>query len=68
MSLLRFVFFAAILDRPFGCTNPSMVQGTVLANVAVMHELETDPHATIRTGNTVRMRSADGVVEVARKT
>ena len=28
-----------------------------------MHELEPDPLATIRTGDTVRMRPAEGVVE-----
>ena len=43
------------------------VQGAVLANVALMHELEPDPLATIRTGDTVRMRPAAGVVEVVRK-
>ena len=48
----------------FGRTDPVMVQGAVLANVALMHELEPDPLATIRTGDTVRMRPADGVVEV----
>ena len=50
----------------FGRTNPVMVQGAVLANVALMHELEPDPLATIRTGDTVRMRPAEGVVEVVR--
>ena len=44
-----------------------MVQGAVLANVALMHELEPDPLASIQTGDTVRMRPAKGVVEVVRK-
>ena len=44
-----------------------MVQGAVLANVALMHELEPDPLANIRTGDTVRMRPSEGVVEVVRK-
>ena len=51
----------------FGRTNPVMVQGAVLANVALVHELEPDPLATIRTGDTVRMRPAEGVVEVVRE-
>ena len=51
----------------FGRTNPVMVQGAVLANVALMHELQPDPLATIRTGDTVRMRPAEGVVEVVRE-
>ena len=51
----------------FGRTNPVMVQGAVLANVALMHELEPDPLATIRSGDTVRMRPADAVVEVVRR-
>lgn len=51
----------------FGRTNPVMVQGAVLANVALMHELEPDPLATIRNGDTVRMRPAEGVVEVVRR-
>ena len=44
-----------------------MVQGAVLANVALMHELETDPFVIIRAGDTVRMRPAEGVVEVLRE-
>ena len=44
----------------FGSTNPVMVQGAVLANVALMHELEPDPLATIRTGDIVRMRPSEG--------
>ena len=44
-----------------------MVQGAVLANVALMHELEPDPLATIRTGDSVRMRPAEGVVKVVKR-
>lgn len=44
-----------------------MVQGAVLANVALMHELEPDPLATIRSGDSVRMHPSEGVVEVVRK-
>ena len=51
----------------FGRTNPVMVQGAVLADVALMHELEPDPLAAIRTGNTVRMRPSEGVGEVVRE-
>ncbi len=51
----------------FGRTNPVMVQGAVLANVALMQELEPDPLANIRTSDSVRMRPAEGVVEVARE-
>lgn len=58
----------------FGRTNPVMAQGAclggrqaVLADVALMCELEPDPLANIRTGDSVRMRPADGVVEVVRE-
>ncbi len=51
----------------FGRTNPVMVQSAVLADVALMRELEPDPLANIRTGDSVRMRPADGVVEVVRE-
>ena len=48
----------------FGRTNPVMVQGAVLARVALMHELEPDPLQAIQTGDYVRMDPARGVVEV----
>ncbi len=51
----------------FGRTNPVMVQGAVLANVALMDELEPDPLAVIRTGDYVRMEPEAGVVEVIRR-
>lgn len=50
-----------------GRTNPVMVQGAVLANLALMHELDPDPFATIQSGDAVRMRPAEGVVEVVRR-
>ena len=51
----------------FGHTNPVMIQGALLANVALMHELEPDPLTTIRTGDSVRMCPAEGVVKVVRE-
>lgn len=50
----------------FGRTNPVMVQGAVLANVALMHDLDLDPVQTIRTGDYVKMIPEEGIVEVTR--
>ena len=52
----------------FGRTNPVMVQGAVLANVALMHDLDLDPVQTIRTGDYVKMIPEEGIVEVTRGT
>ena len=51
----------------FGRTNPVMVQGAALANVALMHELSPDPLASIQHGDFVRMNPAEGIVEVTRR-
>jgi predicted aconitase with swiveling domain len=48
----------------FGRTNPVMVQGAVLANVALMHELDPDPVEVIQTGDYVKMIPGEGIVEV----
>lgn len=52
----------------FQRTNPVMVQGAVLAGVALMDGLEPDPVATIQTGDWVRVDPANGLVEVRRRT
>ncbi len=52
----------------FRTTNPVMVQGAVLAGVALLHHLQPDPVTTIRTGDWVRVDPAAGRVEVRRAT
>lgn len=47
-------------------TNPVMVQGAVLAGIPIMHRLEPDPVATIRTGDCVRIDPAAGIVIIQR--
>ncbi len=51
----------------FGRTNPVMVQGAVLAGVALMHDLDPDPLSVIQMGDQVKMIPEDGIVEVIRK-
>jgi phosphomecalonate degydratase small subunit len=50
----------------FAATNPIMVQGAALAGLALLHRLEPDPTVTIRSGDWLRVRPADGLVEVWR--
>jgi predicted aconitase with swiveling domain len=50
----------------FRAANPIMVQGAVLAGIALLDRLDPDPLATIRTGDLVRIRPREGVVEVLR--
>ncbi len=51
----------AILFRE---TNPVMVQGAVLAGVAMLHRLAPDPVETIRTGDRLRVDPSSGTVEI----
>jgi predicted aconitase with swiveling domain len=48
----------------FRRTNPVMVQGAVLAAIAIMHRLEPDPIEALRTGDLLRLVPAEGRVEV----
>lgn len=48
----------------FRRTNPVMVQGAVLAAIAIMHRLEPDPLEVLATGDLVRLVPAEGRVEV----
>jgi predicted aconitase with swiveling domain len=48
----------------FRTTNPVMVQGAVLAGVALLHRLEPGPQETLRTGDYLRVDPAAGTVEV----
>lgn len=48
----------------FGWANPVMVQGAVLAGVALMDRLSPDPMEVIRTGDWVRVDPKAGRVEV----
>jgi hypothetical protein len=50
----------------FGWANPVMVQGAVLAGIALMDQLCPDPVETIRTGDWVRVDPRAGRVEVRR--
>jgi hypothetical protein len=50
----------------FGWANPVMVQGAVLAGIALMDRLVPDPVAVIRTGDWVRVDPPGGRVEVWR--
>ena len=48
----------------FRRTNPVMVQGAVLAGIPIMHDLEPDPVAALRSGDRVRLVPAEGRIEV----
>jgi hypothetical protein len=50
----------------FNWANPVMVQGAVLAGVALMDQLSPDPLAVISTGNRVRVDPRSARVEVWR--
>jgi predicted aconitase with swiveling domain len=54
----------APLALVFRRTNPVMVQGAVFAGIAIMHRLEPDPLAAIATGRRVRLRPAEGRLDV----
>jgi predicted aconitase with swiveling domain len=51
----------------FGWANPVMVQGAVLAGVALMDQLTPDPMEAIKTGDWVRVDPKAGRVEVWRR-
>jgi hypothetical protein len=51
----------------FGWANPVMVQGAVLAGIALMDQLSPDPMQAIRTGDWVRVDPRAGRVEVWRR-
>ncbi len=48
-------------------TNPVLVQGCVLAGIAVMHALEPDPVAELKTGDRAKMDPKAGTVTVLRQ-
>jgi predicted aconitase with swiveling domain len=47
-------------------TNPVIVQGAVLAEIPIMQGLLPPAHQTIQTGDWIRMKPEDGVIEVWR--
>jgi hypothetical protein len=51
----------------FTWANPVMVQGAVLAGIALLDQLDPDPVETIRTGDRVRVDPGAGRVEVWRQ-
>ena len=48
----------------FRNTSPVFVQGAVFADVAIIHRLDQDPAAAIRTDDWVRVYPSDGIVEI----
>lgn len=52
----------------FDTTNPVMVQGAVLADLPIVHALSPPAVTTIRSGDWLRLRPADGTVDVWRWT
>jgi len=48
-------------------TNPIMVQGAVLMNVPIMDFFDQNPVEVIRSGDWLKLRPAQGVVEVQRR-
>jgi len=48
-------------------TNPIMVQGAVLMNVPIMDFFDRNPVEVIRCGDWLRLKPAQGTVEVVRK-
>ena len=51
----------------FRATNPVMVQGAVMAGIAIMHRLEPDPVHAIASGDWLRLRPAEGEIDVERR-
>ena len=51
----------------FTATNPVMVQGAVMAGIAIMHRLEPDPVEAIASGDWLRLRPAEGEIDVERR-
>ena len=50
----------------FRTTNPVMVQGAVLAGVAMLHRLTPDPITSVHTGDEVEVDPSTGLVRVWR--
>ena len=45
-------------------SNPIMVQGAIMANIPIMEHFNENPIEVIRSGDWVRMKPTEGVVEV----
>jgi predicted aconitase with swiveling domain len=48
-------------------TNPIMVHGAIMINIPIMDSFDQNPVETIRSGDWVRVKPAEGIVEVERK-
>ena len=48
-------------------TNPIMVQGAVMMNVPIMDFFDRNPVEVIRSGDWLKLKPAQGIVEVVRK-
>lgn len=54
---------ALLYDR----TNPIMVQGAVMMNIPIMDGFDQNPVEVIRSGDWVKVKPAQGIIEVERK-
>ena len=48
-------------------TNPIMVQGAVMANIPIMDGFDQNPVEVIKSGDWVKIKPAQGIVEIERK-
>lgn len=51
----------------FRQANPIVVQGAVFAGLPILHRLVPDPVEALRSGDWLRLRPAEGIVEVLRR-
>jgi len=54
---------ALLYDR----TNPIMVQGAVMTNIPIMDGFDQNPVEVVKSGDWVKVKPAQGIVEVERK-
>ena len=59
----RFGPKALLYDR----TNPIMVHGAILTNLPIMDRFDQNPVGTIKSGDWIRVKPEQGIVEVERK-
>ncbi len=57
----------APLGMVFQAANPIVCQGAVFAGLPILHRLQPDPVETLRAGDWVRLKPAEGLVEVLRR-
>lgn len=57
----------APLGLIFRQANPIVAQGAVFAGLPILHRLEPDPVDSLHSGDWLRLRPAEGIVEVLRR-